>query len=87
MQPKPGRYRCTWCDASYLTQALNTKGGRAQLKQRLRSMPGPSRAAALQRVPRAYLEHFSEFPMAVVDAYWQELAVKSWKLIRLHMDV
>ena len=73
-QPKLGRPRCGLCDPDLLRAALATQGGRAQLRQRLRNMPGASRAAALVLLPAERHVDFQEFDMAILDPHWQEQA-------------
>jgi hypothetical protein len=60
-QPKSGNARCGFCDSDLLLVGCASKGGRAQLKQRLSNMPAASRAVAMALLPAEALEHFADF--------------------------
>ena len=67
-QPQKGRAKCTWCDPESLARTCESAGGRARLKQLLRSMARSFRQLALNRIPHTVYDYYFEDEFGTCNA-------------------
>ena len=59
-QPKPGNWRCSWCDPALLKEVLAKPNGKPRMKQHFTNLPASVKNRALCKLPLDLRKEFQQ---------------------------